>query len=245
MTTTEIHSVQPAPAPSPPPTSSWTTRRIVALSLASAAVLASGAMGAVAGGVHLIDEHHRDGAYLTTDTVHLGSSGHAVTVEDIDLDGLNGDWLLGTARIRATAADGSSVFVGVAPADDVADYLDDVGYSTVTELDDPAYDHHPGGPPSEAPADSDIWTAQKFGAGTQTVTWKPQDGDWTVVVMKTEATAGVDVRADVGATAPILHRAVTGLLIASVLSAAAGGLGLLMLLVTARRRPVTRRAPRA
>ena len=74
--------------------------------------------------MHLVDDHARHGGYITSDKVSVSSAGHAVTVEEIDLDGLNGDWLLGTARVRATAAPGTSVFIGVAPTDDVADYLD-------------------------------------------------------------------------------------------------------------------------
>ena len=101
-------------------------------------------MAAAAVGVHTGRQQRRDGGYLTTDTVHVDSAGHAVTIEEIDLDGLNGDWLLGTARVRATAADGAPVFIGVAPTDEVADYLDGVAHSTVTELDDDGVRRAPG-----------------------------------------------------------------------------------------------------
>ena len=121
-----------------------------------------------------------------------------MTVEEIDLDGLSGDWLLGTARLRATAAEGSAVFVGVASADDVADYLDGVAHSEIVELDGIEYVEHAGGAPEQAPEEADIWTVQASGPGTQTVTWKPTAGDWAVVVMNQDASAGVDVRADVG-----------------------------------------------
>jgi hypothetical protein len=216
--------------------STWTPGRILWATLSGTAVLGSVLLAAAAGAVHLVDENARDGDYITSDPMRVSSAGHAVTVEEIDLDGLSGDWLLGTARVRATAAQGSSVFIGVAPTEDVAAYLDGVAHSTMTELDDEEYDQHPGGAPSEAPADRDIWEAQASGPGTQTLTWTPEDGNWTMIVMNQDGSAGVDVSADVGATAPILPRAVKWLLGASLLSGVAGALGFRFLQVYGRRR---------
>jgi hypothetical protein len=232
--------VQTAPRPSAPtvqtPSSAWTPAQVGLLSLSLATVAGSVLMAAAAIGLHAADNNHRDGGYLSTDPVRVHSAGHAVTVEEIDLDALSGDWLLGTARLRATAADDSSVFIGVAPSDEVADYLAGVAHSTVTELDDTEYDVHPGGAPGEAPADSDIWIAQASGPGAQDVTWEPEDGDWTIVVMNQDGSAGVDVTADVGVTAPIVSRIVHGLVAASVVAAALGALGLRFLQVSVRRR---------
>ena len=228
--------LHPVLEPHRPAASTWTPVRVVVASLAGTATLGAVLLAAAAGGVHLVDEHARHGGYLTSDNVQVSSTGHAVTIEEIDLDGLDGDWLLGTARVRATAAQGSSVFIGVAPTNDVSDYLDGVAHSTVTELDDTEYAEHPGGAPSEAPADSDIWEAQASGPGTQSLTWEPEDGDWTMVVMNQDGSAGVDVTADVGATVPVLPRAVRWLLLASLLSGAAGALGLRFLQVSGRRR---------
>lgn len=234
MTTTQTHAPQPpAPVAIRPV---WTAGRVTALCLASAAVLGAGALAVGAGFVHLVDEDRREGDYLTTDTVHVGSAGHAVTVEDIDLDGLTGDWLLGTARLRATSATDGAVFIGVAPAEDVADYLDDVDHSVATDFDGgPSYDQRDGGSPDALPAALDIWSAQASGPGTQSVTWKPRGGDWAVVVMNADASADVDVRADVGATAPVLRDIVRWLTVASVGSGATGVLGLLLVLLSVRR----------
>ena len=118
----------------------------------------------------------------------------------------------------------------------MADYLDGVAHSTATELDDPAYTEHPGTAPGEAPTDSDIWTAQASGTGTQSMTWKPSGGNWTVVVMNADGSAGVDARTDVGATVPIVDTLVHWLLALSALLAVGGGLVLRFLQVSARRR---------
>jgi hypothetical protein len=49
--------------------------------------------------------------------------------------------------LQVTAADpNDSVFVGLARPDDAAAHLEGIEHSTVTEIDDLAYDHHEGGP---------------------------------------------------------------------------------------------------
>ena len=238
MRTTPVLTA-PRPETSPPAPAApapWTPARSAWLASGAAGIVGAVLLAATGGAVHLVDEQRRDGAYLTSDTVRVDSAGHAVTVEDIDLDGLGGDWLLGTARVRATGASGAPVFIGVAPTEDVADYLDGVAHSTATELDDPAYTEHPGTAPGEAPTESDIWTAQASGTGTQSMTWKPSGGNWTVVVMNADGSAGVDARTDVGATVPIVDTLVHWLLALSALLAVGGGLVLRFLQVSARRR---------
>ena len=115
MRTTPVKPTGTGPRPVVPTTqaaaSTWTPGRVVLASLAGTASLGAILLAAAAGGVHLIDEHARHGGYFTSDTESVSSAGHAVTVEEIDLEGLRGDWLLGTARVRATAAQGSPVFI--------------------------------------------------------------------------------------------------------------------------------------
>jgi hypothetical protein len=238
------HERRPAPPTAwPPPRRAPRSRaRLVWVALAFFALVAAGGMAATAGVVDHFDDQRRDGDYLTTDRTRVTSQGHAVVFDEIDLDGLDGDWLLGTARLRATSTrPDSPVFIGVALSSDVATYLRGAGYSTIDEFDDGdvTYVEHAGGPPAIAPADSDIWTAQAGGTGTQTVTWKPEDGSWTVVIMNYDGSSGVDVQADAGATVPILRRAVHWLIAASVVSGAAGVLVLVLVVMGSRRRWVS------
>ncbi len=235
-TTPVLNAPRPGASPRPEPRPAWTPARVGLLSLSLAAVVGAALMAVTAGGVHIIDGQHREGDYLTSNSVDVHSAGHAVSVEEIHLNALKGDWLLGTARVRATSAEGSPVFIGVAATDDVADYLAGVGHSTMTEIDDTAYDERPGGAPDEAPADLDIWIAQASGPGTQDLTWDPENGDWTVVVMNQDGSAGVNAAADVGVTAPIVARVVQWLLLTSLVLGALGAVGLRFLQVSARRR---------
>ena len=77
----------------------------------------------------------------------------------------------------------------------------------MTDVDDaqPEYDEHTGGAPTTDPADLDIWVAQAHGPGTQSVHWTPEDGTWTAVVMNADGDSDVDVKADVGATVPLME----------------------------------------
>ena len=81
-----------------------------------------------------------------------------------------------------------------------------------------------GGPPASPPTEQDFWVAQATGSGTQTLQWTPTAGDWTVVVMRADGSAGVDASLGVAATVPGLTRAAWGLLGGGALMLAVGGL---------------------
>jgi hypothetical protein len=211
MSNTMIPQQNPAtvaPIPVPPAGHAWTPGRTTSMILAVVLFVGAVAMFAAAGIAHVVDNELREGGYLTTDATSLDTDGYALTIEEIDLDSLDGDWLLGKARLRVATADSDAqLFVGVAPEDQVDDYLAGVQHSTVAEIGDPTtrYAEHPGGPVSVNPADSDIWDAQVTGSGTQSLEWTPRAGHWTVVVMNSDGAGGVHVTADVGATVPVLE----------------------------------------
>ena len=234
------HERRPAP-PGPSPLEGRRTRsraRAAVLALVFAAGVTSAGLAATAGVVHHLDAEHRHGGYLTTDTAQVRSEGHAVVFEDVDLGGLSG-----TVRVRSIGTDpGSPAFIGVGTPADVREYLRGTGYSTVTDIEDGevTYTQHAGASPALAPGGSDIWTAQAEGTGPQTVTWKPEGGPWSVVVMNQDASSGIEVDAAVGATVPIVRRIVGVLLIGSVLSAAVALAILLVPAALGRRRLVWR-----
>lgn len=237
MATTEAPPRENTPGPARSPKRRWTRGTITLLATGVVSMAVGAGMLAGAGVLNAVDNHARDGDYLTTDTTQLDAAGHALAIEEIDLDGLSGDWL-GKARVRVATSDpDTQLFVGVAQSDDAAAYLSGVRYSTVDEIDDPQtrYAEHAGGAPSIAPAASDIWIAQASGAGTQSLHWTPKSGDWTVVVMNSDGSAGVHVTADAGATVPLLERATYGLLASGVVLVLAGA-GLVLLVVRRMKR---------
>lgn len=146
-----------------------------------------------------------------------------------------GPSILGNVRIRVTEpGPARGVFIGIAPATAAARYLSGVPYTTVSGLggNSAVTTSHPGTARPAAPLAAGIWAAQASGPGPQTLTWTARSGDWMVVVMNGDASAGLTVRADAGATVPVLPWLVAGLLAGGVLLAAAG---VLLIVLPARR----------
>jgi hypothetical protein len=205
-----------APGTAHPRSGSWIGWLIVGafVLFTAIALLVSGAV------VRVIDDSWRRDGYLTSSQIPLTTTSHAISTERIDLEDIAPLWpdidsLLGDVRLRAAGTAGREIFVGVAPADRAAAYLDGVGHTTLSELADPAtsYREHPGGAPASRPADQDFWVAEATGAGAQAVDWPMEDGTWTVVVMNADGSPGVQATVDIGATVPVQNWAAQALLI--------------------------------
>jgi hypothetical protein len=210
----------PPSGPGPARRTGWTGGRIVALVAGSLLALVSLAL-LVGGGIAAwADNTQRDSAgYLSTNTHSFATGAYALTSGKIDLgssaDVFTPSDFLGTVRTRVTPANPrSSVFVGIAPASAADQFLAGVSHDEVTDWarGTTAYHSGSGMAPAANPAAAGIWIAQSTGTGTQTVTWRPGSGAWTVVVMNEGATPGLAVTADVGATLPDLGWVAAGLL---------------------------------
>jgi len=202
-----------APQPVAPsgPAARWSAGRVITAVVGTLVALAS-AFGLAVGGTMLwLDQTQRDAAgFLTSDSTSFQTAGYALVSEDLTIDSGTSTWLprrlVGDARMRVESADDGPVFVGVARSSDVRGYLAGVGYSTVRSFgpDGTRYSDSAGTAPSVAPADTTIWRTQASGTGVQSITWAVESGDWTIVVMSPDGTAGIDVVVDAGATAPSL-----------------------------------------
>ena len=205
----------------------WSVGRIVLLVLGSLGVLVALALAAGGGALLWADQTQRDSdGYLTTPTENFSSSAHAITSENIDAGTSGPDWVLredviGELRLRASAADGGEAFVGVARTADVNRYLSGVAHDQVRELDfEPFrvdYVRFPGGEPAAPPGEQPFWAASAEGTGEQTLEWALEGGDWSVVVMNADGSAGVDVGLSAGAEATFLLWLGIGLLVLGLL----------------------------
>jgi hypothetical protein len=179
---------------------------------AVAGVMAVGAFAL--GGIALwADDQKDDQGYISTNSHRFATSTHALATEslDIDLDGAEGlvdTTDLGDIRLKVSPESGKPVFVGIARSDEVSNYLRGVAHSEVTDVDyDPFeadYVSRDGAKKPAAPADQSIWVASTQGAGTQTLDWEADDGDWSIVVMNADGSAGVAADIDAGAKVPFL-----------------------------------------
>jgi hypothetical protein len=217
--------------------------RVIAVVLG--ALLLLPAIGLLAGGGVLLwaDNGGRDDdGYLFTASDSFSTPGHALQSDRIDLE-TDADWVplsaaLGTARLEVTGSE--DVFVGVGPTADVEAYLAGVQRTVIDDLglDTSSVDQDllPGGAPSGPPADQDFWTVEATGTGTQQLSWEPENGSWTLVIMNADGSSGVSVDARIGATAPALGGLAWGLIGTGAFLLV---VAVLVLVLAARRRPAT------
>jgi hypothetical protein len=231
----------------PPPRPPWGPGRVIALVLGILLLLP--ALGlTLAGGLLLWADGpaRSDDGYLYSGSDNFSTDGYAITSGSIDL-ATGADWVpvsaaLGTAKIQVTGADGSDIFVGIARVADTTEYIGGVQRSIVTDLgsDAPPAIRTGAGAPSTPPGEQDFWVAQADGSGTQTLSWKPSAGDWTLIVMNSDGSAGVSVDARVGATVPALGGLAWGVLAAGLFLLA---IAVLVLVLAIHRRRVAPPAP--
>ena len=118
-------------------------------------------------------------------------------------------------KLRAAPGSSAPLFVGVADSADVARYLSDVAHTTVVDTARlrSGLPGHPGRPAGHSPGGRRL--LERAGQRQQHpgVTWPVNPGDWTLVVMNADGSAGVSTDAAIGATFPGLGRVITALFV--------------------------------
>jgi hypothetical protein len=139
-------------------------------------------------------DYSTDTYALVSDNYRTGAAGDVLVARD----------MLGNIRIRAHSS--QPVFVGIARAAAVDSYLASVRHEVATRFDarQSAFRLHEGGAPATPPTAKQFWAAQSLGTGTQTLSWSPQNGNWRVVVMNADGSAGVRTDLALGARFPHL-----------------------------------------
>jgi hypothetical protein len=199
-----------------------------------AAIIASGMLGLfafgllAAGGLALWGDSQKDEhGYISTDNDRFATSTRALATEnlDLDLDGLGevvGSDSFGKVRLEVASNDDKPVFVGVARTSDVSDYLRGSAHTIVTDVDyspfQADYSERTGERRLAPPAGEHFWAASAQGSGAQALTWDVEDGDWSVVVMNTDASRGVEADVKAGAELPFLASLGWGTLIAGLVA---------------------------
>jgi hypothetical protein len=179
---------------------------------AVAGVLAFGAL-ALGAGALWADGEKNDRGYLATDSERFAAGTRAMATDnlDVDLDGV--DWLVdsgdfGKVQLEVASEGDEPVFVGIARTEDITSYLRGVDHTLVTDVDaDPfeaSYQRESGSRRPAAPAEQSFWAASTQGRGTQTLDWRVDDGNWSVVVMNADGSRGVAADVSAGAKLPFL-----------------------------------------
>ncbi|MGL5827401.1 MAG: hypothetical protein ACRCYU_21720, partial [Nocardioides sp.] len=112
-----------------------------------------------------------------------------------------------TGTVRVTVDGVRPLFLAVAPADDVDAYLAGVPHDVVAGLgDDARTTVVPGTDIVDEPAVQGFWTSSVSGSGALSLEWDVDPGDWALVVMNPDGSAGVQADVTVGAELPVLGR---------------------------------------
>jgi hypothetical protein len=165
--------------------------------------------------------------FYATGTAMLHTPTHALVADKLDANGPS--WLfrksrLGTIRVQATGSSGKAVFVGVAKTSQIDAYLRGVARERVTDFEiDPLsvdYERQAGVAVPAAPGSQTFWASRASGSGRQTLTWPVEKGDWGVVIMNADGSAGIRTDVSVGAKAGFLVWVGAGLVALGALFAA-------------------------
>jgi hypothetical protein len=184
-----------------------------------------------------------DGRY-TSPALAATTDGNAVLFDAIFVEGdLPVSGSFATTLGTEVTSDRGAVFVGLGPTDEVARYLADVPVALAVELHLPdgrlttrpvAGDRTP-----EPPGAQDFWVAQAEGSGPLGVEWTLDRGDWTLVVMNADGSAGIDARGTATVHLPALGTATIVALILGIPGVVAG----VALIVSALRSRADERSP--
>jgi hypothetical protein len=218
--------------------------RVVLIVLGSIGVLFGLALMAGGGFLLWADRTQRDDGYLTTPSERFATPTYALTRTRLELDTEGEGWVLneswfGKVRIRGESSGDETLFIGIGPQAEVARYLATVAHANVQDLDfDPfrvTYLPVKGVAPKAPPTEQSFWAASASGVGTQTLTWKVRDGDWSAVLMNANGSRGVAADVDLGAKLSFLLWIAIGLLLGG--SLVVGGSTALIVLAARTRRP--------
>jgi hypothetical protein len=182
------------------------------------------AMAALGGaGLQWATSKKDDAGFYTSDKGHITTSTHAIATDDLDVDGVPSGF--GKIRLDVDARNGKPVFAGIAPTSDVDAYLRGSAHETLTDVDfdpfDPTYRTASGTATPARPADQGFWAVTSD--GTKPLDWKVKDGNWSVVVMNADGSAGIDAGVSAGASLPFLDDVALAAWIAAAFLLALGG----------------------
>jgi hypothetical protein len=207
----------------------WGVGRVIALVGASILGLVSLVPLAAGGAGIVLDQTQRNSSgYLMTSTTHYSTSTYAL-VSASYRGGTSGNvlvnrGLMGTVKVRVSSI--RPVFIGIGPENSVNTYFAGVAHARGDSLTTPSaqFRVYPGGAPTSPPSAQSFWSASATGSGTQTLTWKPQSGNWRIVLMNADASRGVSSDVSIGAQFPhLLPIAIAAGAVGLVLLAISGG----------------------
>lgn len=205
--TTDTTFSSPAPQPFPAPPAPAQPKRGTAAIIVGSVLVVSGFLTAASGGAMLTIF---GGGEAITSGEHVLTTSTSALVSDLGhIDNMQGfEFLTGSPTLHITAENVSEdgVFVGVGPKADVDNYLDGVAIDEVRDLDLAPFHletiRHDGSAVAQAPGEQDFWAAAAESSNTAELAWEIEEGNYEIVVMNADGSAGVLTSASIGASLP-------------------------------------------
>ncbi len=195
------------------------------------ALIGSLALGLVVAGAGLAYTWSADrtaDGYFEAPEVQLETELFAIVSPDIDLGSRPGDWFpsgrLAEVRIVVEQPEAGALFMGIGPSEEVDAYFDGVGITEVTNVVDSTvrYRSIEGDATPAPPVDQDFWVATNAEGTAGSLEWELTRGEWTLVIMNADASAGFATDATAAANVAIVPIVAAGLvLVGAVLGAVA------------------------
>ncbi len=110
-------------------------------------------------------------------------------------------------RLTITGANPAQpIFIAIGPAAEVTSYLSTVGHDEITGLTkgSPVYRTSGGSLDARTPSEQSFWTSTATGTGAQHLDFTVTSGQWSMVVMNADGSAGIDAAATFQVRAPFL-----------------------------------------
>lgn len=149
--------------------------------------------------------------YNQTDPLTIVVSSRVVVTDDVELLRWNTmpDFVPAPddVRVEVVSTGSAPLFMGIAPADEVAAYLDGVAHDEITEWDSMAddivevvYTTNEGTTDPVTPDTLGFWVASVSGSGEQNLDWTIESGEWALVIMNADGSPGVSADVRFGVT---------------------------------------------
>ena len=207
--------------------------RILMIVAGALVVLVAGAVTLAGAGLTWAHVTQRDAdGFFSTSSERLDTATPVITSDELDLgvSPRDGRWFdvgdLATVRLDVGGVGETPAFVGIGPVDEVDAYLDGVARAQIEDVAVTPfrveYRFREGADSVAPPGDQDFWVAE--GTDGQPLEWELESGDWVVVVMNADGSAGVSVDAAVAAKVDWLLALALGLLIGGFVFVVAGAL---------------------
>ncbi|UCH43583.1 MAG: hypothetical protein JSW16_03310 [Dehalococcoidales bacterium] len=189
-------------------------------------LLVSIGMLAAGGTLLWLDSTIKDGdGFYCTRTIRIEKGSYAIVAvpDSIAMQGIwDWPWRYGygdLGDLTAFKVEGSNndplnqVFIGVATASELDDYLTDVELDEISSLhiipSSVDYRHHPGNAVPGNPATQTFWIESTLGTGSQVLKWDfVEPAGYSLVLMNGDGSAGIDMSIVLGVKAPLIEDAV-------------------------------------